>query len=53
MPHILMDLFSWVMVIVFTLYLMVVVIGTILIFSAAVGWMVRKLINTFRKPKKN
>ena len=52
MPDILMNLFSWAMTIVFTLCLMVVVIGTIIAF-AAVGWMVRKLVNTFRKPKKN
>ena len=53
MPDILMNLFSWAMTIVFTLCLMVVVIGTIIAFAAAVGWMVRKLVNTFRKPKKN
>ena len=53
MPDILMNLFRWAMIVVFTLCLMVVVIGTIIAFAAAVGWMVRKLINTFRKPKKN
>lgn len=52
MPDILMNLFSWAMVIVFTFCLMVVVIGTIFAFAAAVGWAVRKFVNTFRKPKK-
>lgn len=53
MPDILMNLFSWAMTVVFTLCLMAVVIGAIIAFAAAVGWMVRKLVNTFRKPKKN
>lgn len=47
------DIFNWATTIVLTHCLMAVIIGVIIAFAAAVGWMVRKLVNTFRKPKKN
>lgn len=48
-----LDIFNWATTIVFTHCLMAVAIGVIIAFVMAIGWLVRKLVNTFRKLKKN